>query len=177
MTAPARITPQYELYRVILDYEALHEGFIDRIEDLDVTRRSIDVAGKFTPGYSAKLLCNPPIKLLGKESLGKMLKATGLALVLVIDDERFAPVKLNLEKRKRPSVHPKGSIARPTWLFTRSKSLKMQVLRNKALSPRQRKMIAKRAARARWGKPKPSGALLSPAGSAPCADGQSTPIA
>lgn len=160
MNAPA---PQYELYRVILDYEALHEGFIDRIEDLDVTRLSIDKAGKFTPGHSSKLLCNPPIKLLGKESLGKMLKATGMALVLVIDDERFAPVKVKLEKRKRPSVHPKGSIVRPTWLFTRSKSLKMQVLRNQALSPRQRKMIAKRAARARWRKPKSAAPEISPA--------------
>jgi hypothetical protein len=156
MNAPIRSMPEtmmvddkYEVYRVVLDYEALLEGFTDRIEDLNVSRITIDEAGEFTPGHASKILCNPPMKMLGMRTLGKMLKATGMALVLVVDDERFAPIKAQMAKRRR-AVRPIGSIERPTWLITREISQNMQVLRNKKLTPRQRKMIAKRAAKARW---------------------------
>lgn len=158
MTAPIRsmtelIDDRFEIYRVVTDMEGLHEAFIDRVEDLNVTRLAIDEAGGFTGGHSAKLLCNPPIKNIGKVSLGKLLKATGMALVMVVDDERFAPVRAEMAQRKRP-VHPNGSIHKPAWLITREASQKMQVLRNKKLSPRQRKLIAKRAAKARWNRPR-----------------------
>lgn len=158
MTAPIRSMPEliagrFEVYRIVTDMDALHEGFIDRVEDLNVTRLAIDEAGDFTGGHSAKLLCNPPIKNIGKVSLGKLLKATGMALVLVVDDERFAPIRAEMATRKRP-VHPNGSIRKPAWLITREASQKMQVLRNKKLSPRQRRLIAKRAAKARWNRPR-----------------------
>lgn len=159
MTTP----DQYELYRVILDYEALQDGFLDRIDDLNTTMGAIP---DFADGAVQKLLTKNPGKAInrprdsrsasakrtfGWESLGKMLKGTGLALVLVVDDGRFAPVKEQLAKRRRRML-PNGSIKRPAWLITRSASQNMQVLRNTKLTPRQRKMIAKRAARARWGR-------------------------
>lgn len=163
MTAPIRSMPEgtelvddkYEVFRVVTDMEALHEAFRDRVEDLQVTRIAVDVAGRLTPGYSSKLLCEPPMKLLGLTSLPRMLKATGMALVLVIDDERFAPLKAKMAKRKR-IVPPNGSIKKPAWLITREASQNMQVLRNKKLSPRQRRLIAKRAAKARWNRPRKS---------------------
>lgn len=166
--------PAYELYRVILDYEALQDGFADRIDDLDTTLEQIDMIGGLTRGNVQKLLTKSPPKrgadrhakqrrTFAWESLGKMLKGTGLALVLVVDDERFAPLKEQLAKRARPRKPPNGSIRRPAWLFTRSKSLKMQVLRNQALSPKQRKKIARKAARARWRKPRVATTASSPA--------------
>src|SRR5213080_804718 len=89
MTAPIRSMPEYELYRVILDYEALQDGFLDRIEDLDTTLEQIEYAGDFTKGNVQKLLTKSPGKpgpdrsasgrrTFGWESLGKMLKGTGL---------------------------------------------------------------------------------------------------
>jgi hypothetical protein len=145
MTAP------FEPYRVILDYEALQDGFLDRIEDLNTTFEQIEMASGLPRGWGARLLNKSQkrvVKALGPMSLGKMLKGTGLVLALVVDDERFAPVKEQLMTRKRPRKLPNGSSTRPTWLFTRGKSIKMQVLRNKALSPKQRKMIAKKAGKA-----------------------------
>jgi hypothetical protein len=160
MTVPQR-PDQYELYRVILDYEALQDGFLDRIDDLDTTLEQIEIGGELAKGNAQKLLTKNPGKhskrdrhltsgkrAFGWESLGKMLKGTGLALVLVVDDERFAPLKEQLAKRRRVNKPPNGSSKRPTWLFTRSKSLKMQVLRNQALSPKQRKRIARMAGKA-----------------------------
>ncbi len=149
-----------EPFRLILDYEALEDMFLDRIDELNVPFHEIDMAGGFTQGNVQKLLSKSRerwARTLGIESLGKMLKGTGMVLVAVVDDERFAPIREQLVKRRRkPNLPPNGSMVRPTWLFTHGKSLKMQVLRNQALSPKQRKKIAKKAAKARWHKPRES---------------------
>src|SRR5258707_5073749 len=105
------IDGKYEVYRVVLDYEALQDGFLDRIEDLNTTLEQIEYAGEFTKGNVQKLLTKEGGKpgpdrfhslkrTFGWESLGKMLKGTGLALVLVVYDQRFAPIKALLANRK-----------------------------------------------------------------------------
>lgn len=148
---------QYEMYRVILDYEALQDGFLDRIEDLNTTLEQIDMNGGFAKGNAQKLLGKGKGRLrrgFGWESLGKMLKGTGLALVLVLDDERFASMKDQLAQRKRPR-HAGHRQHRPTpWLFTSKKAREIRALQISKLSPQQRKKIAKIAAGARWRAPR-----------------------
>lgn len=144
---PDLIDNRYELYRVVTDLEGLHEAFRDRVEDLQITRLEFDAAGGLQPGYGSKLLCNPPMKSFGRESLPRSLKATGMALVLVIDDERFAPIKERLAQRKRP-LRPIVRSKRPTWLFTRSRSLKMLEKRWAGVSPEKRKKLAKKMGKA-----------------------------
>jgi hypothetical protein len=140
-------TDRYELYRVITDMDALHEGFRDRVEELQATRLEIDAAGKLQPGYSAKLLCDPPIKSFGRESLPRMLKATGMALVLVIDDQRFAITKAQLAKRKRPN---RAIVRRviPKWLFKPEKAREMGKKRWLGVSDAERTRIMKRVSKA-----------------------------
>lgn len=138
---------RYELYRVITDMDALHEGFRDRVEELQATRLEIDAAGKLQPGYSAKLLCDPPIKSFGRESLPRMLKATGMALVLVIDDQRFAITKAQLSKRKRPN---RAIVRRviPKWLFKPEKAREMGKKRWQGVSDAERTRIMKKVSKA-----------------------------
>lgn len=178
------MSAQYELYRVILDYEALQDGFLDRIDDLNTTLEQIDMASGLTKGNAQKLLTKAPAKHVGDhtaankrtfgwESLGKMLKGTGLALVLVVDDERFAPIKQQLAKRKRMPTNV--SIKRPAWLISKENAGKMRALGVQKLTPAQRRKIAKRAARARWTKDAKDGALLKGAASAPMTHGQPAP--
>lgn len=167
--------PEYEFYRVILDYEALQDGFLDRIDELDTTQGSIP---GFADGVVQKLLTKNPGKAIkrprdhrsasakrtfGWESLGKMLQGTGLALVLVVDDARFAPIKEQLAKRRRVSKPTNVSIKRPSWLFTKRNAANMRALGVKSLSPQQRKRIAKRAAKARWRKVKSAALIEQPA--------------
>jgi len=167
LTAPIRSMPEYELYRVITDYEALVDGFWDRIEDLNTTLEQIDMAGEFTRGNVQKLLTKNPGKRVQKpknhrfadakrtfgwESLGKMLKSTGLALVLVVDDERFGPVKDQLAQRKRPRKPANAGIERPTWLFSKKKAREMGKKRFSLMSPKERRRHQRKAAKARWAK-------------------------
>lgn len=146
MNAPV-IPERYELYRVVTDLDGLLEAFRDRVEDLQVTRESIDQAGGLQSGYSGKLLCSPPMKSLGRESVPRMLKATGMALVLVIDDERFALIKEQLAKRKRPH----RAIARrikPKWLFKPENARQMGKKRWEGVNDATRSRIMKKVSRA-----------------------------
>jgi hypothetical protein len=146
---PALIDDRFEVFRVIDDPEMLVEAFRDRVEDLNTTRLGIDEAGGFTAGHASKLLCIPQIKGYGPESMFKMLKGTRLALMLVIDDERFAKAKPELVKRQRPA--PKqanaGSV-RPTWLFKRKKARQMGKKRMAGLTEAQRKKLARKGGKA-----------------------------
>lgn len=175
---------RYELYRIILDYEALQDGFMDRIDDLNTTLDQIDVAGSMTRGNAQRLLTKNPGKArsdrpssasrrtFGWESLGKMLKGTGLALVLVVDDERFAETKEQLMKRRRPRPAIAGS-KRPTWLFSKEKAREMGKKRFGSMSAAQRKRHQRKAgkasARARRRKAQ-AGALLIETGASRCMD-------
>ena len=145
------IEDKYEVYRIVTDMEALQEAFRDRVDDLQTTRLGIDEAGGFQSGYSAKLLCEPPMKQIGKVSLPKLLKATGMVLVLVIDDERFAPVKADLVKRQRP-MRANARMQKPAWLFCKDKAREAGEKRWSGVSPAKRKRIARKAAKARWAK-------------------------
>lgn len=195
MTAPIRSMPNYEPYRVILDYEALQDGFLDRIDDLKTTLEQIEMAGGFARGAAQKLLTKNPGKAIarprdhraksaqrtfGWESLGKMLKGTGLALVLVVDDERFASLKEQLGRRRRPYYPAKAGSAKPAWLFTKKKAREMGKRRFSTMTDSERKRHQRKAgkasgrARRRKARLKP-GALLVPVQQASSAHGQSPP--
>ena len=92
----------FEPFRIVEDYEALCEALSERVEDLQATRLGVDAAGGFAGGHASTLLCRPQIKGYGPTSLTRMLRATGLTLVLAIDDERFAKVRERLGRRERP---------------------------------------------------------------------------
>lgn len=154
---------QYELYRVILDYEALQDGFADRIDDLNTTLLQIDMAGGLLEGYTQKLLTKAPPergtdrhakqrRTFAWDSLGKLLKGTGLALVLVVDDERFAPLKAQLAKRARPRKPAIAGIPRPAWLFRKDKAREMGKRRFALMSDSERRRHQRKAAKARWSK-------------------------
>lgn len=162
MTATMRGMPEgerYEVYRVILDYEALQDGFLDRIDDLNTTLEQIEISGNLTKGNVQKLLTKssgtprngrraPAKRTFGWESLGKMLNGTGLALMLVVDDARFAPIKEQLLARRKPRQPANARSTRPTWLFTKAKAREMGAKRWSTMSESQRKRLARKAGKA-----------------------------
>lgn len=181
MSAPVRAM-DYELYRVITDYEALQDGFLDRIDDLETTQGGIP---GFADGAVQKLLTKSQGKAIarkrdhrhadakrtfGWKSLGKMLENTGLALVLVVDDERFAPIKEQLGKRKRPRQQANASSAPAPWLFCKDKAREMGKKRWSGMTPEKRKKIMRKAGRAsgraRRRKARPAPAMIEQAANA-----------
>lgn len=72
---------------VIKNYCDLHAGLRERAEQLNISRIVIDAIGELQEGYAGKLLAPVPSKTLGPKSLGGMLKALGLKLIAVEDQE------------------------------------------------------------------------------------------
>lgn len=146
MNAP---TDRWEPYRIITDLDGLREVFCDRADDLNISRVTIDVVGELTPGYSSKLLCDPPMRPLTNETIPKMLKATRLVLIAVVDDERFAAVKGELSKRKR-KVRAVARIKRVKGYFTKENAGNCAKKRWAVVSEKERSRIASRMNKVRW---------------------------
>jgi hypothetical protein len=152
---------------VVRSYDELHAVMRARVEELQVTRESIDNVTGLQSGYAGKLLAPIPIKSLGRTSMGPMLEVLGLALVVVEDPESLEKYADRLEKRERKDgmhkpVEHRGPTLRETRAaqrqmlrealrkVARKGGLKSALVRGVRLSPAQRRRIAKRAARARW---------------------------
>jgi hypothetical protein len=173
MTAPIRITPEYEIYRVVSDYEGLQDGFLDRIEDLNTTLEQIEAAGGIPHGHASRMLCKSDkrvVKAMGPKSLQQMLKGTGLVLALVVDDERFAPLKAEMTQRLRPRKLANASSVRPAWLFTKKKAREMGIKRWSTMPDAKRKRLMRKAGkasgRARRMRLKPAKPIIVPEGMA-----------
>ncbi len=141
----------WEPYRVFTSLDGLREALVDRIEDLNISRGTVDEAAGLAPGYAGKLLCDPPMKQLANGTIPKMLAATGMVLVAVIDDERFAEVKAGLMARKH-NVRRVGRLIRIKGHFTKENAGKYSEMRWADVSPEMRRKTARKARKAGWKK-------------------------
>jgi hypothetical protein len=68
--------------------------------ELNITFETLDCVGGLSPRYAQKLLGSTPTKRLGEVSLGCVLGALGLRLIVVEDPEQLARVKDRLTPRE-----------------------------------------------------------------------------
>jgi hypothetical protein len=139
------------------DYDGLHRILRDRADELNVSRTTLDEAAGLTPGHASKLLAPRPLKKLGVVSLGLMLQAMGLKLVVVEDVEALERISAKLIPREVPANVLSLSWGRAKHLLVSKRWVKKNgrkggKQRAKNLWPRQRSAIARKAAKARWHK-------------------------
>lgn len=165
---------------IVRDYAGLMTVLRARSDRLGVTRETLDAVTGLQSGYCSKLLAPVPIRNLGETSLGPILSALGLMIVVVEDPAMMAKYSSKLAKRraKKPDAHAamltlKRRKPRGVWKGDKLWGRVMTSRRLLTMSPMRRKRIARQAARARWGKPKRKRGqaktamiLISP----PCAD-------
>lgn len=95
--------PPGTIFRIVTDYDGVKDAFADRIEDIDVPLTEIDAVAGMTRGQMQKLLVKSDAKWareFGWKTLGDALKGTGMVLAFILDDERFAPIKAQMGRRK-----------------------------------------------------------------------------
>ena len=78
---------------VVRDYDGLHEALRRRVIELDVAMASVDDPAGLPDRYVNKLLSPSQIKGIGRISLGPLLGALGLALVVVEDKDAMVRVR------------------------------------------------------------------------------------
>jgi len=69
----------------IRSYEDLQKAFRTRMDELEATNVTVDQVTGLASGHTGKLLGPGKAKRFGKLSLGAMLEATGVRLVMVTD--------------------------------------------------------------------------------------------
>ncbi|HWL06450.1 MAG TPA: hypothetical protein VNQ99_16205 [Xanthobacteraceae bacterium] len=141
----------------------IHRVLRDRAEEIGASRMTLDEATGLPSGYSAKLLCNPPIKGLGKLSLGLMLQTLGLRLLVVEDPDATAAVapllppkhasrdtrsKVNQDISLRPDIQ--AIVARRVREEMKAQSSRGGFASQRSKTPEQRQAQGRRGAMARW---------------------------
>lgn len=90
---------------VAYTYQDFMKILSTRSEQLEISRLTIDVAGGLQSGYAAKLLAPISIRNIGPLSFGGLLKALGLAIVVIEDQSSAGRVaKLPRSKWRKPRV-------------------------------------------------------------------------
>jgi hypothetical protein len=152
---PDVIAPHARQLGIARSYGELHQILRDRAHELDVSRLTLDDAAGLTGGHASKLLAPTPSRCLGATSMGLMLGAMGLALVVVEDAEALKRIQAKLPKRRASAVRPAVdagpvSMAQALRNALRRNGRKGARARMTTLTPEQRSNIARQAARARW---------------------------
>lgn len=139
---------------VVRTYDDLVLAFRERAEELEYRRQTIDDIARLADGHSSKLLAYPPLKILGRVSLGPMLEALGLTIILMDNPEALAKFGQDRVKRK-----PRGGHSKPLRIKNGSLDL-LTVMRNlgskggnarkRKLSAKEQSELARRAIKSRW---------------------------
>jgi hypothetical protein len=88
----------------VRDYRELVLALRARADELNVSGEVLDFVTNLPDGYCRKLLAPTHIRALGRISLGVMLSALGLKLIVAEDAEAFERVKRRLTPRKNGST-------------------------------------------------------------------------
>lgn len=150
---------------MVADESDLVRIFRARMEELNVSRAELDAELDLPGGYSSKRLALPQLKYYGRDAFWNTAEALGMAIVVVEDPAATARYAARLKQRSKPqavtgSAHWRAQRMRAAipWLITKETARELGLLGAKARvasqSPSIRSKLARKAARARWGKGK-----------------------
>jgi hypothetical protein len=139
----------------VRDYAQLIRAIRSWIAELGTAGETIDDVAGLPLRYTMKLLAPVPVKGIGRTSLGPLLGALGLKLVVAVDHEQLERIRHRLIGRHHASIAllPVGKARQRAFIIN---STEVAILYNERrtlkLSPTRRSSIARIAAKARWAK-------------------------
>jgi hypothetical protein len=140
---------------VLRTYDDILSTLRARRDELDVPNEVVDEITGLTRGHTSKVISPHPTKLLGPVSWN-LWAALGLKVVAIEDPIALAKAKRSSywQRRRQPQVLPACPYPRAPGQFTTANAGEMAHRRAAALSPQKRSRIARKAAKARWHKPR-----------------------
>jgi hypothetical protein len=128
----------------VRSYDDLRRVVADWCESIHMTRAELDTEADLAEGHAGKLLARRARKKLNIVSLGRIMAAAGLVLIVARDHE--AP-----QRKSTASTHA-STTRQNHWRRNRGTAWgrRMAALRALKLPPEQRSEIARKAAGARW---------------------------
>lgn len=146
---------------VIREYEELRQALCARRDQLNVTHGTLDELSGLQAGYVSKVLAPKPIKHLGPTSLGPLMGALGVTLLMVEDTAQMERIRARLLKRRRigryaqlvnSELQAAASILGVGVILTSERGREYARKRVSKQTEFRRKSVARKAARARWKK-------------------------
>jgi hypothetical protein len=130
-----------------------------RVAELDISAETVDEIAGFPARYTSKVLAHPPIKNLSVFSLFSLLGAVALVPRLEHDAEMFARLKSRDLLPKKRRVQRLATVNRDGSVKIYISGDKMRENRRKGgtvrmakLTPWQRRQLARKANKIRWGR-------------------------
>jgi hypothetical protein len=99
--------PSAAVARMISSYDDLVSAFRERVDGLNISRRELDHLAGIAAGHSGKLLGERQVKRFGAVTLGPVLGALGLKLILIEDPEQTVKIRKRAEQRDSRQVRYK----------------------------------------------------------------------
>lgn len=122
------------------DFGEIHAALRSYIEQVNVSRISLDDLAGWPSGYSGKVLAPRPIKPLTSKGLGELMQATGLVLIVAQDVEAFA------RRQHRLTPRHEGQVRLGTDMRARFAAKKEREARDQRNARRRALRAARRAA-------------------------------
>jgi hypothetical protein len=152
---------------VVSNYLALIAALRARIAELGISFSTLDQVAGWTDGYASKVLAPEPTpghkvkRCLGPMAFDSVLGALAVKLQLVPDAEQLRTIKRNryfVHRVQAPPLHASAKhdyvVQRKTLEMMRQMAPNGGRARAAKLTAPQRSKIARKAARARWHKPR-----------------------
>jgi len=144
----------------VIDYDSLHRALRERREALNIPFTELDRAGALAPGHSSKILSPAKLKRATLATIGYLAPALGAKLVLVEDlaslehlRKHFRTRQVEVSARSVPwGRSGKQTVRSLRWVRRIGRT--GGEARAQKLSARQLSAIARKAAKARWRKPR-----------------------
>ena len=135
----------------VRDYTELIQALKNRMHELGVTMETLDDIAGLPTRYVSKIFAPRAMKTLGKISLGPLIGALGLKLIVAEDAQQLALVRSRLTKRRSAPCNTPSMTPSIEDFFRRIGALGGHA-RTLSISSYRRRQIARMAARARWNK-------------------------
>jgi hypothetical protein len=133
----------------IRNYDDLHKALRQRAQSLNITCETIDLVSGLCGGYAAKILAPKPIRNIGPTSMGLLLPALGIKLLVVEDAQAMLQYARHHVARKPGPTRASSAVQ-----YTMTRRFLREIGRKGGIASgaarRRRKAAAQRAARARW---------------------------
>jgi hypothetical protein len=149
-------SPPPQPIATVRSYDDLRRAVADWCLQIGLTRQQLDAEAGLTDGHSGKLLSASAVSKFGNVTLGRVLAACGLIIVVAIDPD--APPR---PPAPESAANGRAFGARNGSTFMHWRKAKgsawgrrMAALRALKLSARQRTDSARTAAEARWHRPR-----------------------
>jgi hypothetical protein len=98
---------------LVRDYNELHRILRQRHAELRVTMASLDDIAGCADNYISKILAPSQMRALGRRSMGPILGALGLALVVIEDHEQMRRIRSRLIPRRERRNRARDNARRP----------------------------------------------------------------